>query len=118
MVSFSNQIRIMMSTRAGYRDHLREEICKAKAADTIDARNFRVERAGEYADLLAGSEAPEGIEHWKSPEYLEQGLVDADCRSNGRSRSDDSCTPHRPLPGRVGECLNDLVWGDCFLTGS
>jgi hypothetical protein len=61
MVSFSNQIRIMMSTRAGYRDHLREEICKAKAADTIDARNFRVERAGDYADLLAGSEAPEGI---------------------------------------------------------
>lgn len=68
----------MMSTRVGYWNRLREEICKAKAADTVDARDFHVERAGEYADLLAGSEAPEGIEHWKSAEYLEQGLLDAD----------------------------------------
>ena len=59
-------------------ENLRDEIRKAKAADTIEARDFRVERAGEYADLLAGSEAPEGIEHWKSAEYLEQGVADAD----------------------------------------
>jgi len=68
----------MMSTRAVYWKNLRDEIQKAKAADTIDARDFHVERAGEYADLLAGSEAPEGIEQWKSAEYLEQGVVDAD----------------------------------------
>ena len=73
-----SKVDIIMSTRAGYWNHLRAEISKAKAADTIDARDFHIERAGEYAELLAGSDAPEGIEHWKSAEYLEQGLIDAD----------------------------------------
>jgi hypothetical protein len=68
----------MITKRAAYWDHLREEIRKAKAATTIETRDFHIEQAGYYADLLAQCDAPDGIEHWKAAEYLEQGLIDAD----------------------------------------
>lgn len=68
------------SVRTSYWRGLHAEIRLAKEASEVAARDYHVDRAGEYADLLA--ETADGMDEPRSSGYfLECALGDTDDRA-------------------------------------
>jgi len=64
--------------RVEYWNGLREELRRSKAADTIEIRDFHLDRAEAYADRLAQDDDISGTSRIGSSEYLDQAMCDID----------------------------------------
>jgi len=64
--------------RVEYWHGLREELRRSKAADTVELRDFHLDRAEAYADRLAQDDDIGGTSRIGSSEYLDQAMCDID----------------------------------------
>jgi hypothetical protein len=69
---------MIKSERIEYWNGLREELRRSKAADTVEVRDFHLDRAGAYADRLAQDDDISGIGGTGSSAYIDQALCDID----------------------------------------